>query len=575
VLPEHGAGKITAYDGEDVAAETLPNGRHLLLESSLPLRSVLGSGRLAPVSLALNASGSDYEPANPLVPVVISKNVAEGASFQFGLRVAPVQDEAPEPSEPVGDSIFYPGVAKDTDFMLEPALNGVEASWQILSAEGSSENALSFTLPAGASLVLSHRIKGAAEVLLEGRRLYTIMPATATQANGESLPVSYSVSGNTLITHVDLSGSVDFPAMVDPLITQEYGGSSGFWAGWNQAGTTGAFFEGGERNAGVLAGLEPNYGNGAWAAQSIYAPGWSTEEGSITRVDVRGLLHDYGSDSILESGIVGGQATYPIWTYNGTIKEDFTEGQLKTGEQFSGRAAAFCAGWGGGYDGGPLPLCQEEYGGNYYHLSIYAREAKAYTRFVVIENTAVKFLDESKITASFNTSPTTAGGYTNALDGSYVWFGPASKTRIEYSASDPSFGVKIMALERWNGSGWETIESNNYQAEGGCDGVQCGPERRIELDYQNLAHYLVNGPNKLRVMASDPAGVDSHSQELTLWVDTAPPHELTIRGSDVKGKTVNITEGQAGNWVTVGAADGENNVESSGIEALAVEVDKK
>lgn len=80
-----GAGRITGYVGEDAAAEVLPDGQHVLLDSSMPLRSVLGSGQLAPVSLSLNASGESYVPANPLVPVVIGKNAAEGVSFQFGL----------------------------------------------------------------------------------------------------------------------------------------------------------------------------------------------------------------------------------------------------------------------------------------------------------------------------------------------------------------------------------------------------------------------------------------------------------------------------------------------------------
>lgn len=572
-MPGQGAGKV-AYLGEDAAAETLPDGQHLLLESGMPLRSAVGLGHLAPVSLSLNEGGSSFSPSNPLVPVVISKSVAEGVSFQFGLRVAPVQHEAPEFSELVGNSVFYPGTAKDTDFLLEPALGGVDASWQLLSAESASEDALSFALPAGASLVLSQRIKGAAEVLLEGRRLFVIMPASATQADGESLPVSYSVSGSTLVTHVDLSGDVAFPVMVDPLITQEYGGSSGFWAGWNEAGTTGAYFEGGQGNMGVLAGLLPNYGSGAWAAQSIFAPGWSAEEGAVTRVDVRGLLHDFGSDSMLETGIEGGQATKPIWTYNGTNPAETREGQLKTGEQFSGRAAAFCAASGGGYDGGSLPLCNENFGGNYYHLSIYAREAKSYNRFVVIENTWVKFIDTSKISASFSANATTAGGYTNALANGETWFGPASKTRIEYSASDPSFGVASLSLQRWTGGSWETIYSNNYQTEGGCSGVQCGPERSIELSYKNLEGHLLDGEDKLRVLARDPAGVEKLSAEETLLVDSIPPHELKVSAADVKGETVNITEGQAGNGITVSATDGQSGVPGSGIKQLGIEVDK-
>ncbi len=575
-LPQaQGAAEITGYIGEDAAAETLPNGSHLLLDSSMPLRSAVGSGHLAPVSLALTSTESGYEPANPLVPVVISKDASEGVSFQFGLRVVPVQDEALESSQLVGDSVFY-RTAKDTDFMLEPVPSGVEASWQILSAEGSSENALSFKLPAGASLVLSKRIQGAAEVLLEGRSLLLVMPASATEADGASLPVSFTVSGDTLTTHVDLSGNVAFPVMIDPLITEEYGGGRGFWAGWGESGTEGAFFEGGSGNSGVLAGLKEGYGNHAWAAREIYAPGWSTGEGSITRVDVRGLGHYYGPSAPLETGIVGGKATRPVWTFNGTIPTDTKEGVLNTGEELRGKAATFCAVGGGGYDGGPEPLCNENDGGNYYHLSIYGEEPEKYTQYVLIENNWVKFLDSSKITGNIANGTTTVGGYTNALGPTKQWFGPAAKTRIEYSAIDKAFGVASMTLQRWTGSEWATIQSNNYESEGGCDGnVQCGPERARELDYENLAGHLANGENKLRLVAKDPSGVEQISSEPVLNVDSTPPQITLVAGADTEGETINVTEGQAGNWIHVQALDEKGGVLGSGIGSLAIEVDNK
>ncbi len=566
-----GAGRITGYVGEDAAAEVLPGGQHVLLDSSMPLRSVLGSGQLAPVSLSLSAGGGGYMPTNPLVPIVIGKNAAEGVSFQFGLRVAPAQHEAPEPPEVVGDSVFFPGTAKDTDFMLEPAPDGVEASWQILSAEGSSENGLSFALPAGASLILSQRVKGAAEVLLEGKRLLLVMPASATQADGAGLPVSFAVSGNTLVTHVDLEGNVDFPVMVNPLITQEYGGGGKFWAGWYQTGTTGAYFEGGSGNEGILAGLDENYGGGAWAAWELAAPG-APNEGSITRVDVRGLEHNYGAATYLQSGIEGGQASFPAWTFNGTNPSETHSGLLYTGEwikQSEHRAAAFCANSAGGYDGGPKPLCNEEIaGGEHYRLGVVGQEAKSYTQWSEIENTWVKFLDTSKITGDFATGATTAGGYTNALGSGKQWFGPAAKTRFEYSAVDNAFGVASMTLQRWTGSAWETIQSNNYETEGGCDGeVQCGTARSRELDYESLAGHLVNGEDKLRLVVRDPSGVEQIPWEPDLHVDTTPPQITLVTGEHMAGETINITEGQAGNWIGV-EAKGE-----AGISSLAIEVD--
>jgi hypothetical protein len=160
---DQGSGHITSYVGENMADEVLPDGRHVLVDSSVPLRSAQGSGQLKPVVLGLSSTASGYVPANPLVPLVIGKSAAEGVAFQFGLRMTPTAHAAPESAEVVGNSVFYPGTAKDTDFMLEPRPMGVEASWQLLSAESPSENSLSFMLPAGAELKLSKAVEGAAE----------------------------------------------------------------------------------------------------------------------------------------------------------------------------------------------------------------------------------------------------------------------------------------------------------------------------------------------------------------------------------------------------------------------------
>ena len=48
------------------------------------------SGEPTPVSVALRDEGGSYVPANPLVPISISKEAATGASFlSSGISVAP------------------------------------------------------------------------------------------------------------------------------------------------------------------------------------------------------------------------------------------------------------------------------------------------------------------------------------------------------------------------------------------------------------------------------------------------------------------------------------------------------
>lgn len=554
-----------SYIGQRAAAASLPGGKRVLVESSLPLRSIDGSGSLQPVSLALVSSGSGYGESNPLVPVVISKSAAGGATFEGGVRVAPAVSQESEASETVGDSLFYPGVAQDTDFMLEPTPDGVEASWQLLSGAASGANALTFSLPQGAQLIAGSSPSAAAEVRLEGRSLLKIMPAVATEADGAGLPVTYTAEGDTLTTHVDLAGAVDFPVEVDPIIAYEYGGSKAYWGNWAQASEGNAYFEGGQGNTGILAGIRANSVH-SWAAWSISAPGWEDGESSITRVEATKLWHVVSPNSNVETGIVDSDGS-SVWSESG---KSYQAAPLNTHENVKGATVVFCA-----EASSPVGSCNESYGGAYYHLSTFTWATEPEAQYSMIEATSVRYIDTSHLSASFGTGSTTTEGFKNVFaGGTSSWFGPGSKSVIEYSASDPAFGVATMALQLWNGSSWETIVENNYETEGGCNGIQCGNRKR-EVNYANLAGRLPEGEDQIRVYATDPSsGVSTTSATQTLDVDAEAPHGLKVTNAG-ESKTINLTEGQAGDHVTIEAQDGHGSTPSSGIAALAIEIDEK
>jgi hypothetical protein len=576
---DQGSGKITAYAGEHMAEELLPGGQHVLIDSSLPLRSAMGSGQEKPVSLDLNSTGTGFQPANPLVPVVLGKTAAEGVSFEFGLRMTPVAHEDPEAPEVVGDSVFYPGTGKDVDFELEPRPLGVEASWQLLSEESSSENALSFALPAGAQLVSSKTINGAVEVTLEGQQLLQIMPAMATEANGATLPVTYSITGSTLTTHVDLSGNVDYPVKVDPVVWQKYGGSGGFWGGgeWTTAASQPgvAKFLGGSGNTGIGAEIVAEAPGGSWANWSLYAPGFKAGEGSLTRMDVTHMMHlAEENKSNVEAGIVGSENSVlpdTSYTYDGEIPGDTRKGMMLTSEKFEGRPVAFCAKEEpGGYDGGSKPLCNETTGGEYFRFTIDTWERQKYWQYEYIEANTARFIDTSKIEAKPSSAPEIKGK-TNVLTGSEKWFGPHNGG-LEAIGSDPAFGVATLKTTITNGSS-ESSVSREYAKEGDCTGIRCAAEEGQSLDYENFPGGLPNGKDTIKIEASDASGLTAIWTS-TVDVDNTPPHGLMVTGADVEGETINITEGQAGDQITVEATDGEGGVPSSGIRDLGVEVDK-
>ncbi|MGA8352793.1 MAG: hypothetical protein WB698_01320 [Solirubrobacteraceae bacterium] len=568
---DQGSGHITSYVGEDMADEVLPDGKRVLMDSSVPLRSAQGSGQLKPVALGLGSTASGYVPANPLVPVVIGKSAAEGVAFQFGLRMTPTAHAAPESAEVVGNSVFYPGTAKDTDFMLEPRPMGVEASWQLLSAESPTENSLSFALPTGAELKLSKSVEGAAEVTLEGQQLMMIPPAFATEADAASLPVSYSVSGSTLTTHVDLEGNVDWPVDVDPVVWEKYGGSGLFWSNWVPAGTEperSTKEYGGQGNTEVVAEVLANApSKSAWGNWSIEAPGYAAGEGAITRVDVTRLLHGEASHSSIEANLIDSNGS-PVYSYDAENPSDTQSGKIYTSELINRVPAAFCAdGEPGGYDGGPKPFCNANYGAKWFQIEVQNWEDRPYRQFVAMETATVTYLDTSNIKAE----PSQAGEVEkqpNVLGSGEHWLSSKSGA-FEAIGKDPAFGVYKMVISV-TGEGKTSEIVRNY-SEGGCEEHLCGGEEKDAATYASFSSGPPNGNDAIKIEAGDASGLTA-SWSSTVHVDNSLPYNLKITGADVVGKTVNITEGPAGDQVTVEATQGSGSVPNSGIKSLRLQV---
>ena len=167
-------------------------------------------------------------------------------SFGSGVTVAPASAATSEAPEPVGDQVMFANTAKDTDYMVEPLPGGtgVEVAWQLRSQSSPESNALTFRLPLGARLQMSAKVPGGAEIVQGDATLAVIPPASAHDADGSQLLVTYTVSGNTLSTHVNLNGDVDFPVLVDPDINGYYGeaSSASVWSGWQSYSTCGGCF---------------------------------------------------------------------------------------------------------------------------------------------------------------------------------------------------------------------------------------------------------------------------------------------------------------------------------------------
>ncbi|MGH2853338.1 MAG: DUF6531 domain-containing protein, partial [Solirubrobacteraceae bacterium] len=553
---------ITAYLGSNSVRETLPSGQSAVVASTFPLRVEDGSGQQVPVSMTLEDHGDAFSPAHPLVPISISKNPAGGVSFASGVSVAPAAAGAPEAPMIAGNRVVFANTAQDTDFAVEPLPGGAETSWQLRSQQSSQDNALVFTLPTGASLQSSSAIPGGAEVVMEGKTLLLVPPASAVDAAGYPLPVSYTVSGDTLTTHVGLSGNVDFPVLVDPLMVGYYGTSNEahVWRGWYHADNCGCFGFPEYYNL-IQVGTNPGPAGGSYGEWYVDAPGAGAEGGaSITRVDVSGVYHQGLNQSSIIAGIGASNGSEPVYSLNG-YEGATGPSPLYTGQVYTNQPMAFCAQTGKGKDGGIKPLCDENYGGQYFQLAdeLWSGGQTVYN-YVQISGASVTYLD--------STAPNEVK--LNGLPSEWVQHGPSEA--IIY-AHDQGLGVEAFELEippgYRNGQGQPFFaQSLSCSAGNGFSGCPAtGDSSPINLSG------LSTGAYTLGVYAYDAAG--NERQQLAapaLYVDQTAP-TVAFSGALYEDRSAPIGDGEYSLNITT--EDGSNSAPQSGVHYYEVFVDKR
>ncbi|HEY4915431.1 MAG TPA: RHS repeat-associated core domain-containing protein, partial [Solirubrobacteraceae bacterium] len=562
-----GEGHITKYLSQSLASEVSPSGTHLVLASTVPLRSAVGTGRMAPTSLALQRQGAAFVPSNPVVPVSIAQAPSAGVSLSFGVSFASAQSGAPEESTVVGNRVVYPGTATATDFMVEPVPVGVEVSWQLLGEESSSENALRFTLPAGAVLQLSKHDPGAAEIVKEGQTLDAIEPAKGIEANGAFLPVSYTISGSTLVTHVALGGSVAFPVVVDPtiagIVEGTYGNyGAGTWTGWESEDNCGTgcygFFANPSQLTAVIANAPwPAGYEGNW---HIIAPGNGRYEGAgITRVDLDGVSHD-SEQSVMEAEINTSNGSDPGWTFNGgePIKPE-DEGVYESPAVISNAGMALCAQVGGGSG---EQLCNYE---NYGEAFVLRNEVLGWTsvyNFSEITGAVVRFRDKF--------APTDVRFRGPAAEGR--WINGTANSLERVTASDAGVGVASLDIEIPPG------HENEHGQPVWADQIACpfagftGCPQSAEstpIEWPEMS----TGEHEVGVYAIDAAeNVRELEPAPTIYFDRTPP-KVTLSGPLEEHSNGQIAETDYA--LNVSAEDGTVSAPQSGVEKIEIRVDGK
>lgn len=257
---------------------------HSLMESTLPLRSSVGTGEPEPVDLTLREGENHYATENPLVRTKIAKSVAQGIEFPeagIALRAGLESDDAT-----VADGkVFFANVDRDADLLVAPEPRGVELAWQLRSEESPERLPMRLDLPQGAVLRIEGRVRRA-EVVQGEDVVATLSPPTVVDADGEPVKARYEADGHTLavaVAHRD--ADVAYPLLVDPIIEahgaypdsgalKPEGDCSGWWSGsgWKTWVVQGSYFYFGEHCEGVYVYQYHPGGSGDWAHWYQVAP---------------------------------------------------------------------------------------------------------------------------------------------------------------------------------------------------------------------------------------------------------------------------------------------------------------
>ena len=222
-LPQLPAGQtITGYPEDDAAQVDFGEGKRGVIESTEPIAVEGSSGQRVPVDLGLVEAGGGFQPVTPVVGVLIPKRLSEGVGIPgIGVSLTPV-DGSGSPlggsqGAVVGASVLYANTQTDTDLVAKPTTYGFATDTLLRSVKSPQQLYFRVGVPEDASVVQAKGGSGVVEVLEGGTAIATIFAPSAVDAAGTDVPVSMSLSGDTLtLTVEDHPGEYQFPIQVDP-----------------------------------------------------------------------------------------------------------------------------------------------------------------------------------------------------------------------------------------------------------------------------------------------------------------------------------------------------------------------
>jgi hypothetical protein len=596
---------ITGYVSDNAAQIDLPEGGHAVVESIEPLAIETSPGHREPLDLSLSETGGAFQPTRPEVAVHIPKQLVGGVQLQAtGVSLTPVgaNGAALGGSEGVldGATVFYGDTGTDADTLVKPTTLGFEEDTLLRSVGSPDVLYFKVGLPAGASLVQARDGSGTMVVVKEGVTIATILPPDAQDAAGTAVPVSMSVSGDTLVLSVaGHAAEYQYPIEVDPEVKGE---DSELLQNGKRPSNWEFYTSNGKKEHSANFASNASCGE-HWNKLSLETCGvheYKEGESAFWMYQTRGVSKIYEFEGETEGSNKEDriESIVELQHEGGVTEEKELLSNETTGPVEYARKAL------------PKPLCPKGEGscvstsGNkenavHFQQSVVNKPSSKYSFSDAIDSGTV-YISEPEIenakkeketihsTTSYNTSTETfkvkvvkegkeeEQTRTNALYGSGSWLSEYGGA-IQLIAKDPGIGVAKSVLEYENAGKWEVVSGmeHNYLEEGLCKGMQCEAEQK---EYWTLNPHLPNGNDKIRYRAEEAFGDATHETEslptegvATVKVDDSKPHSITIRGLPY-GNELSERKYE----LTAYATDGEGStVASSGVKSVEMFVDGK
>lgn len=558
---------IVGFPADNVAQIDLPGGKHGVIESTGPLAAETSGGQRVPVDLSLSDAGAAFEPKTPAVGVRIPKQLGEGVQLSgSGVSLTPAteQGSALGGSEGTlnGATVFYANTQTDTDTLAKPLTGGFELDSLLRSVESPEKLYFRVGMPSGATLVAETGDIGGARVVLYGNTIASIAAPSAQDAQGRSVPVSMSVSGDTLVVSIPHgSNEYAYPIEVDPRAydytmplpsnCENYGGVTTDWEFVYAGGSFRCYTSGNGDIMDTVGGV--NIGE---HDEFVYPA-----HGQAGVAFIEGEMQASASE-------LSKAWTKAQFVHSGSVEVSHT--WANAGESFGRQLVGSC----------DEPVIEE--GVEHCRPYNYENELRIVQTDTATENvpegygfwfelyngTWVSIFQEKGPEVSFETfEATLASGRQNVLYGSGGWLGEHNGA-IEITAKDPGLGVSDLKIKDLtagaHGEHWEF--NDPVYADGLCTGVWCNEEFHTNGAYGMYFTYnkeMAEGTNTFELCAEDEAAMKTCT-DATAKVDNTPPSNVKLKGIAESGAEVNATPHQ----LTVEATD-----TMSGVKSIAVLLD--